>query len=137
MNMNAYSDYRFFRSKFLSESSEKVYNVTIAKDDRFFTYMKKYFIKGKVQGQTHEPIDEIVIEDPDKTFFSETSFTLDSDMLASKGDVVCSFTITIKRIRLRKASTSKMSYKDGKWILNLYELEIPYKAVIDIKEKEN
>ena len=134
MNLTLYKDFRFVRGMFISEVSEKSYKISIPKGDRFYSYMKKHFINEKVEGLTKEMIDEIIIEDPDKTFFDEATFTLNTDMLAALGNTVYAFGITIKRLKLNEINVSRKAYQDGKWILTLFELEIPYQTDIDIKE---
>ena len=115
MNLTLYKDFRFVRGMFLSEVSEKSYKISIPKGDRFYRYMKKHFIYEKVVGLTKEMIDEIIIEGPDKTFYDETTFTLNTDILATLGNTVYAFGITIKRLKLNEINVSRKAYQDGKW----------------------
>ena len=71
MNLTLYNEFRFINGKFVSDNSRKIYNITISKGDRFYNYMKKHFINERVEGMTQEIIDEIIIQDPDKSFFHE------------------------------------------------------------------
>ena len=134
MDLSFYKEYRFIHGKFVSDSSGKTYSITMPKGDRFYDYMRKHFINEKVEGLTREMIDDIFIEDPDKSFFDENTFTLVTDMLATKGNIVHSFAIVIKRLRLDEIDVSKKTYENGRWILNLCRLVIPYSTDIDIKE---
>ena len=133
MDLALYKDFRFVHGKLLSSNSANTYKIIIPKGDRFYDYMKKHFAKEKVEGLTREMIDEIIIEDPDKTLLGEKSFTLLTDMLAARGNTVYAFNVTIKGIKLNEISVSKKAYQDGKWILNLFEFEIPYQTDIHIK----
>ena len=137
MDLSSYKDFRFVHGKLLSSHSEKAYKIMIPKDDRFYDYMKKHFAREKVEGLTREMIDEIIIEDSDKTLVGEQSFTLVTDMLASKGNTVYTFSIMIKGIKLNEIGVSKKIYQDGKWVLNLFEFEIPYQTVIHINEMQD
>ena len=139
MNMQLYHDYRFFRGCFESSTSGKVYKITIPKNDRFYEYMKPHFTNEKVTGQTKVMIDDLIIEDPNRIFFDESTFTLNTHMLAvDKADIAHSFNVTIKGLQLNQTPSSKTAYSDGKWMLSLYELQIPYRASIDIVEiKDN
>lgn len=135
MNMQLYHDYRFFRGCFESNTSGKVYKITIPKHDRFYEYMKPYFTSEKVTGQTKVMIDDLIVEDPDRLFFDERTFTLNTLLLATdKKDIAHSFNVTIKGLQLNKTQTSRIAYADGRWMLSLYELQIPYCASIDIVE---
>ena len=134
MNLTLYKDFRFVHGMFISELSGKTYKISIPKGDRFYGYMKKHFVNEKVEGLTKEMIDDIIIEDPDKTFFDETTITLNTDMVAANGNTFYTFAITIKKLKLNEINVSKRAYQDGKWLLKLFELQIPYQTDIDIKE---
>ena len=138
MNMNQYQDVWFFQGCLKSHNSNKTYNITISKHDRFFRYMKPHFINEKVSGQEKVMIDSIIIEDPDKSFFDESTFCLNTIMLAkNKNNIVYGFEVAIEGLRLNKTSGSQVSYTDGKWNLSLVELVIPYCGRIEIVERED
>ena len=135
MNMNQFVECRFFRGCFVANDSGKSYNITIPKYDRFYEYMKPYFFMGRVDSQTKVMIDDIFIEDADKTFFDEKTFTLKTSMLAKdKVNVVHSFDVVIEGLKLNKTSTTKIAYVDGQWTLGMVELQIPYHTSIGIVE---
>ena len=95
--------------------------------------MKPHFIDEGVIEQTPEMIDEIYIEDSDKSFFNEGSFSLDTIMYGiDKNEVVYSFTVLIKGLKLNQTTSSKVRYDNGEWKLSLFELQIPYHTSIDI-----
>lgn len=133
MNMRLFTKYYFSQSFFVSETSGKKYKITIPKGDRFYEYMKPHFIDEGVIEQTPEMIDEIYIEDSDKSFFNEGSFSLDTIMYGiDKNEVVYSFTVLIKGLKLNQTTSSKVRYDNGEWKLSLFELQIPYHTSIDI-----
>lgn len=135
MNMNQFIECRFFHGCFVADDSGKSYSITIPKYDRFYEYMKPYFSMGGVDGLTKVMIDDIFIEDADKTFFDEKTFTLKTIMLAKdKVNVVHSFDVVIERVKLNKTNTTKIAYVDGKWVLGMVELQIPYHTAIGIVE---
>ena len=97
--------------------------------------MKKHIIKEKVESLTYENIEDISIEDTDKTFFNEKSFTLSTIMLVTdQNDYVYSYALTIKNVKLKENNFSTKAYSNGSWKLGLYSLEIPYQTDIDIVE---
>ena len=100
--------------------------------------MKKHIIKEKVESLTYENIEDISIEDTDKTFFNEKSFTLSTIMLVTdQNDYVYSYALTIKNVKLKENNFSTKAYSNGSWKLGLYSLEIPYQTDIDIVENIN
>lgn len=135
MNIAACKRYRFAFGKFVSTTTDKEYTFSIHEDDRFYVYMKKHIIKGKVEGLTHETIDSIFIEDTDHTFFNEKSFTLIAYMLVTDAnDIVNSYIMTIPKVRLIANSSSTKSFENNRWTLELYSLGIPYQTNINIEE---
>lgn len=135
MNIKIYKEYRFAPGTLTATDSGKEYTFYINKYDRFYNYMEKHIIKEKIEGLTYENIDNIFIEDVDKTFFDERSFTLSTIMLVTdKNDYVHSYLITIKKVNLKANIFSTKSYEKGSWKLGLYSLEFPYQTNIDIVE---
>lgn len=135
MKVQLYDEYHFFHGYFEADNSGKKYKIIIPKYDRFYKYMMPHFSNEKVVAQTNVMIDDIIIDDMDKSFFNEKTFTLNTLMLAKdKTNVVHSFSVEIKGLKLNKTRTSKIAYEDGKWILSLFELQIPYCASIRIVE---
>jgi len=138
MNIKAYKEYRFALGRLTASKSGKEYEFHIGRNDRFYHYMEKHIIKGKVDGLSYENIDDIAIIDPDKTFFDETSFTLCADVLVTdKDDTIHSYTLTIKNVKLKANDYSTKSYENGTWKLGLYSLELPYQTNIDIIEVQD
>lgn len=97
--------------------------------------MEKHITKEKVEGLSYANIDDIYIEDNDKTFFDEKTFTLKAAMLVTdKNDYVQSYALTIKNVKLIANNVSTKSYENGAWKLGLYSLELPWQTDIDIVE---
>lgn len=135
MNIKAYKEYRFAPGTLTATNTGKEYTFYISKHDRFYDYMKKHIIKEKVESLTYENIEDISIEDTDKTFFNEKSFTLSTIMLVTdQNDYVYSYALTIKNVKLKENNFSTKAYSNGSWKLGLYSLEIPYQTDIDIVE---
>lgn len=135
MNIKAYKEYRFASGTLTATNTGKEYTFYISKHDRFYDYMEKHIIKEKVEGLTYENIDAISIEDTDKTFFNEKSFTLKAAMLVTdKNDYVQSYALTIKNVKLIANKVSTKSYENETWKLGLYSLELPWQTDIDIVE---
>ena len=135
MNIKAYKEYRFALGKLVATDTGKEYTFSISKHDRFYDYMEKHIIKEKVEGLSYEKIDDISIEDRDKTFFNEKSFTLSTIMLVTdKNDYVHSYALTIKNVKLKANNFSTKSYDNETWKLGLYSLELPWQTDIDIVE---
>ena len=135
MNINLYKEYHFSHGILTATDTEKEYSFSISKNDRFYYYMKKHITKEKVEGLSYEKIDDIYIEDKDKTFFDEKSFTLKAAMLVTdKNDYVQSYVLTIKNVKLIADNVSTKSYENGAWKLGLYSLELPWQTNIDIEE---
>ena len=135
MNINLYKEYHFSHGILTATDTEKEYSFSISKNDRFYHYMKKHITKEKVESLTYENIDAISIEDTDKTFFNEKSFTLKAAMLVTdKNDYVQSYALTIKNVKLIANNVSTKSYENGAWELGLYSLELPWQTDIDIVE---
>ena len=135
MNINLYKEYHFSHGILTATDTEKEYSFSISKNDRFYHYMKKHITKEKVEGLSYERIDDIYIEDKDKTFFDEKSFTLKAAMLVTdKNDYVQSYVLTIKNVKFIADNVSTKSYKNGAWKLDLYSLELPWQTDIDIVE---
>lgn len=135
MNMNLYKEYHFSHGILTATDTEKEYSFSISKNDRFYYYMKKHITKEKVEGLSYEKIDDIYIEDKDKTFFDEKSFTLKAAMFVTdKNDYVQSYVLTIKNVKFIADNVSTKSYENGAWKLGLYSLELPWQTNIDIVE---
>ena len=133
MNINLYKEYHFSHGILTATDTEKEYSFSISKNDRFYHYMKKHIIKEKVDGLTHETIDNISIEDADKTFFNEKSFTLSTNMLVTdRNDNVSLYKLTVKNVNITPNNVSKNGYDNGAWKLEMYDLEIPWQTAIDI-----
>lgn len=138
MNIKAYKEYRFEHRKLVAADTGKEYTFFMKPDDRFYHYMEKHIMKEKVESLTYEYIDEILIEDVEKTFFNESSFTLNTIMLVTdKSNCVQAYTLTIKNVKLKVDSSSTKSYKNGVWRLVLYKLELPGQTDIDIVKSED
>lgn len=134
MNLNLYKKYWFANVELTSNSSANVYEAMISKNDRFYQYMKKYMIAEKTEGQTKEPIDELQVKDPNKSFFTEDTFSLNAVlMVQDHNEEVSSYDFSIARVRFNRINNSKCEYVNGWWNLNLFELQIPYQTVIEIK----
>lgn len=104
----------------------------------FIIIMEKHITKEKVEGLSYENIDDIYIEDKDKTFFDEKSFTLKAAMLVTnKNDYVQSYALIIKNVKLIANNVSTKSYESDAWKLGLYSLELPYQTDIDITEVQD
>lgn len=135
MNMNLYKEYHFSHGILTATDTEKEYSFSISKNDRFYYFMKKHITKEKVEGLSYEKIDDIYIEDKDKTFFDEKSFTLKAAMFVTdKNDYVQSYVLTIKNVKFIADNVSTKSYENGAWKLGLYSLELPWQTNIDIVE---
>lgn len=133
MNINLYKEYHFSHGILTATDTEKKYSFSISKNDRFYHYMKKHIIKEKVDGLTHETIDNISIEDADKTFFNEKSFTLSTLMpVTDRNDNVSLYKLTMKNVNITPNNVSKKGYDNGAWKLEMYDLELPWKTTIDI-----
>lgn len=133
MNINLYKEYHFSHGILTATDTEKKYSFSISKNDRFYHYMKNYIIKEKVDGLTHETIDNISIEDADKTFFNEKSFTLSTLMpVTDRNDNVSLYKLTMKNVNITPNNVSKKGYDNGAWKLEMYDLELPWQTTIDI-----
>lgn len=100
--------------------------------------MEEHIKKEKVDSLTHETIDNISIEDADKTFFDEKSFTLNTIMLVTdRNDNVNSYMLTMKNIKITPKDISKKRYDNNSWNLEMYDLEIPWQTNIDIAEVQD
>ncbi len=133
MNINLYKEYHFSHGILTATDTEKKYSFSISKNDRFYHYMKKHIIKEKVDGLTHETIDNISIEDADKTFFNEKSFTLSTLMpVTDRNDNVSLYKLTMKNVNITSNNVSKKGYDNGAWKLEMYDLELPWQTTIDI-----
>lgn len=135
MNINLYKEYHFSRSILTATDTGNEYSFFISNNDRFYHYMKKHIIKEKVDGLTYETIDNISIEDPDKTFFNEKSFTLSTIMpVTDRNDNVSLYKLTMKNVNITPNKVSKKGYDNGTWKLEMYDLEIAWQTDIDIVE---
>lgn len=133
MHINLYKEYHFSHGILTATDTEKEYSFSISKNDRFYHYMKKHIIKEKVDELTHETIDNISIDDADKTFFNEKSFTLSTIMLVTdRNDNVSLYKLTVKNVNITPNNVSKNGYDNGAWKLEMYDLEIPWQTAIDI-----
>ena len=128
-------EYRFSKGRLTSANPEAEYKIRIPNQDRFYGCMKKHIINEGVSGLTELMIDEIIIDDQDKTFPSEGPFTLDAIILATgKDGLTRSYNFTAKGVKLKNTSFSKLSYADGKYTLRFYQLHIPYNTEFKIEE---
>lgn len=133
MNINLYKEYHFSHGILTATDTEKKYSFSISKNDRFYHYTKKHIIKETVDGLTHETIDNISIEDADKTFFNEKSFTLSTLMpVTDRNDNVSLYKLTMKNVNITPNNVSKKGYDNGAWKLEMYDLELPWQTTIDI-----
>lgn len=135
--MNLYKEYRFYNCVLISGTSGKCYKTRIPKGDRFYEYMRKHITAEKVEGQTKVMIDNVVVEDPDKTFFDDIafSFTLKTEMFVKDyADVVSSYSMMIERVELNSINVSGRAYRNSTWTLTLFELQIPYHTRFHIEE---
>ena len=71
MNIKVYKEYRFAFGKLVATDTGKEYTFSISRNDRFYHAMEKHIIKEKIEGLSYANIDDIYIEDKDKTFFDE------------------------------------------------------------------
>jgi len=135
MNIKVYKEYRFALGKLVATDTGKEYTFSISRNDRFYHAMEKHITKEKVEGLSYANIDDIYIEDKDKTFFDEKTFTLKAAMLVTdKNDYVQSYALTIKNVKLIANNVSTKSYDNGAWKLEMYDLELPWQTTIDIVE---
>lgn len=135
MNINLYKKYSFSHGSLTATDTGKEYKFSIGQYDRFYHYMEKHIIKEKVEGLSYETIDSISIEDVDKTFFKEKSFTLNTGMLVTdKNDNIQLYMLTMRNVRFSENKVSQKIYNNGFWELEKYDLEIPYQTNIDIIE---
>ncbi len=135
MNIKVYKEYRFAFGKLVATDTGKEYTFSISRNDQFYHNMEKYITKEKVESLSYPNIDDIYIEDKDKTFFDEKTFTLEAAMLVTdKNDYVQSYALTIKNVKLIANNVSIKSYENGAWKLGLYSLELPWQTDIDIVE---
>lgn len=135
MNINLYKEYRFALGKLVATDSGKEYTFFISRNDRFYHNMEKHIIKEKVESLSCENIDEIYIEDKDKTFLNEKTFTLNAVMLVTdKNNYIQSYSLTIKNVKLKANNFSTNLYENGFWKLGLYSLELQWRTDIDIVE---
>lgn len=133
MNINLYKEYHFSHGILTATNTGKEYLFFISNNDRFYHYMKKHIIKEKVDGLTYETIDNISIEDADKTFFDEKSFTLSTIMpVTDRNDNVSLYKLTMKNVNITPNNVSKKGYDNGAWKLEMYDLELPWQTTIDI-----
>lgn len=138
MNLNLYKQYWLTKVKLTSNSSGIVYDAFFSKEDRLYQYMKKYIIAERTEGQTKEPIDELLVKDPNKSFLSEDTFSLTAVLMAQdNNDEVYSYDFFITRVLFNSIKNSKCEYINGCWCLNLFELQIPYQTVISVKERND
>lgn len=138
MGINLGKEYRFADGEMISTDTGKEYPFLISKNDRFYHYMRKHIMKGKVESLTCENIDEISIKDNDETFFDERSFTLNARMIVFKDNSEQLYIVIIKNVMLKEVNKfSTKSYEDGYWKLGLYSLEIPYQTDINIIEVQD
>lgn len=138
MNIKAYKKYRFALGKLVATDTGKEYKFSISRNDQFYHNMEKHITKEKVEGLSYENIDDIYIEDKDKTFFAEKTFTLKAAMFVTdKNNYVQSYTFTIKNVKFIANNVSTKSYENGTWKLGLYSLELPYQTDIDIIEVQD
>lgn len=136
MDLTLYNEYRFTEGKLISNQSGKTYVFYLENNDRFYTYLKPHINAGKVSGLTRLMIDTLTIEDSNKSFFDEESFLLNAIILAKdKQDVFHAFNVTIKNIKINRVDVSKLAYKNENWVLDLFEMEIPYLTKIDVTEQ--
>lgn len=135
MNIKAYKEYRLALGKLVATDTGKEYTFSISRNDQFYHEMEIHITKEKVEGLSYANIDDIYIEDKDKTFFDEKTFTLKATMLVTdKNDYVQSYALTIKNVKLIANNVSTKSYEKETWKLGLYSLELPWQADIDIVE---
>lgn len=133
MNLNHYKEYRFAISKLISTESGKEYKFDMEGDDRFYIYMKPHIIKEKVDGLTEILIDELFVTDPDKTFFDEKSFTLDTKMLViDRQNIAYAYSVIIKNVCIVDSSARK--YEDDEWVVKACKLQIPYRTGITVSK---
>ena len=128
MNIKAYKEYRFAFGKLVATDTGKEYTFSISRNDRFYHAMEKHITKEKVEGLSYANIDDIYIEDNDKTFLKAAMLVTD------KNDYVQSYALTIKNVKLIANNVSTKSYENGAWKLGLYSLELPWQTDIDIVE---
>lgn len=138
MNIKSYKEYTFTHGILISTDTRKEYKFSISDNDRFYHYMEKYIIKEKVEKLSYENIDNIFIEDSDKTFFNEKSFILNIGVvLTDLEDNLYLYTLTMKNIKLKENKFSTKYYRNDYWELGLYSLEMPYQTDIFIKEVQD
>ncbi len=134
MNINACKEYRFVRGKLVALETGKEYPFYISENDQFYRRMKKYIVQERIEGLTCENINEITVEDSEKTLFEEKRFILKANMFTTdKNNCVDLYRIEIKNVKLIVNDFSKKSYNGGGWKLELCSLEFPYQTKIDME----
>lgn len=132
LNLNLYKEYRLSLGKFISDSSKKEYKFDIEDNDRFYIYMKQHINNGQINGKTQIIVDELFIEDADKTFFDEESFTLEAKLfVTTKQDIVYVYDLIMRNVKIVHITQSKSKY-DGNWVLKMYAMEIPANTEITV-----
>ncbi|MBQ7330215.1 MAG: hypothetical protein IJW94_00230 [Oscillospiraceae bacterium] len=136
MNLSLCDEYRFVQGKLIATQSGKAYKFHMDKYDRFYTYIKPYIKAGKVSGLTKLMIDTLTIENADKLFLDEKSFSLNAVILAKDNqNTYWSFDVTINNIKINCIDVSKLSYESENLVCSLCEMEIPYQTEIHIVER--
>lgn len=74
MNIKVYKEYRFAFGKLVATDTGKEYTFSISRNDRFYHAMEKHITKEKVEGLSYANIDDIYIEDKDKTFLMKNIY---------------------------------------------------------------
>ena len=136
MNINAYKEYRFTKIKLISKQSGRVYDLRLEKDDRFYVYLKPYIVAENVDNSVKLMVDDMIIEDINKTFFEEDAFAFQAIMLAKdKNDYVYGYEFSIENVRFNHLNVSKQKYENNYLICSLYEMVIPSHTKIELSER--
>ena len=128
----------YFKKGIFTGDNNTIYDFVISENDRFYHYIKPYIEKGMVESATPFPIDRIVITDINKTFFENTTLTLQARMMSKvavkDAEIIISKNIKIENIAFDATKSTQRCYENGKWQINLGTLKIPYNAEIIITE---
>lgn len=135
MNLKSCKNYCFALGKLIADNSGKEYDIYLEEDDRFYIYIKQHIIKSKVDSVTEVRIDELVVTDPDKTFFEDKIFTLNTKMLVTNAlDIMYAYDLKIKGVSMVDVDAFNRKYNDDEWSLSMCALKIPYNTKIVISE---
>lgn len=135
LNLNLCKEYHFGLGKLIATESGNEYEFYLEDNDRFYVYMKKYIINGKVDSMTEIRIDELFVSDSEKTFLDEKTFTLDTKIFVTTiQDIIYAYDLKIKGVSIVDVGTLNIKYDNDKWSLKMCAMKIPYNTMITVSE---